>query len=103
MHALVNVCLFQPSYDSKLLYKCTSIIYYTTLISTGISQISDVSMAQDTPQYDRPDFFNAYLTLPRQQKGHDGAPEWPILRRMIGTVADQQVLDLGCGLGWFTR
>lgn len=60
-------------------------------------------MAQDVPQYDRPNFFTAYLTLPRQQKGHDGAPEWPTLRDMIETVTDQQVLDLGCGLGWFTR
>jgi SAM-dependent methyltransferase len=74
-----------------------------TLIRNHISQISDASMAQDIPQYDRPDFFNTYLTLPRQQKGHDSAPEWPTLRGMIGTVTDQQVLDLGCGLGWFAR
>ena len=62
-----------------------------------------IEMAQEIPLYDRPDFFDAYLTLPRQQKGHGGAPEWPVLRDMIGPVSNQHVLDLGCGLGWFTR
>lgn len=60
-------------------------------------------MTQEIPLYDRPDFFDAYLTLPRQQKGHDGAPEWPTLHEMIGAVNDQEILDLGCGLGWYTR
>jgi hypothetical protein len=37
--------------------------------------------------YDNPAFFANYLDLPRQQQGHDGAPEWPILMAMVGTVA----------------
>lgn len=60
-------------------------------------------MADETPLYDRPDFFTNYLTLPRQQKGHDGAAEWPTLREMVADVKNQRVLDLGCGLGWFAR
>lgn len=60
-------------------------------------------MAESQPLYDRLDFFNGYLTLPRSQKGLDGAPEWPTLRDMVGNVRDQQVLDIGCGLGWFSR
>lgn len=60
-------------------------------------------MTDEQPLYDREDFFNAYLTLPRSQKGLDGAPEWPALRSMIGPVTDQNVVDLGCGLGWFAR
>ncbi|KAF2250930.1 methyltransferase type 11 [Trematosphaeria pertusa] len=60
-------------------------------------------MAQSIPLYDRPDFFANYLGLPRQQFGHDGAPEWPTLREMVGEVRNQKVLDLACGLGWFAR
>lgn len=57
----------------------------------------------DTPIYDRPSIFENYLQLPRQQKGLDGAPEWPIMRTMIGDLKERRVLDLGCGLGWFAR
>jgi len=64
-----------------------------------ISPCTVVTMAL----YDDSDFFTNYLTLPRQQQGHGGAPEWPILRSMVGSVTSQKVLDLGCGLGWFAR
>jgi SAM-dependent methyltransferase len=60
-------------------------------------------MADAQPIYDRPSFFSNYLELPRSQKGLDGAPEWSTLREMVGPLADQSVLDLGCGLGWFSR
>ncbi|KAJ4305761.1 hypothetical protein N0V90_001293 [Kalmusia sp. IMI 367209] len=60
-------------------------------------------MAQDIPIYDDTAFLANYLTLPRQQQGHDGAPEWPILRTMVSSVRGHKVLDLGCGLGWFAR
>lgn len=60
-------------------------------------------MAQSTPIYDDSTFFKNYLDLPRQQHGLDGAPEWPILRSMVGPVQGDKVLDLGCGLGWFSR
>ena len=60
-------------------------------------------MADSTPLYDRPSFFDNYVQLPRQQKGLDGAPEWPIMRAMVGPLADKRVLDLGCGEGKLLR
>ncbi|KAF2182108.1 S-adenosyl-L-methionine-dependent methyltransferase [Zopfia rhizophila CBS 207.26] len=60
-------------------------------------------MVDNQALYDRPNFFQAYLTLPRSQNGLEGAPEWPTLREMVGNITDQRVLDLGCGLGWFSR
>ncbi|KAF2451888.1 ubiquinone/menaquinone biosynthesis methylase-like protein [Karstenula rhodostoma CBS 690.94] len=60
-------------------------------------------MSKDTAIYDNPTFLANYLDLPRQQQGHDGAPEWPILMAMVGTVREERVLDLGCGLGWFAH
>lgn len=59
--------------------------------------------------YDDPSFFTAYGTLPRSEHGLAGAPEWPVLRDMIihekktADVQGQNVLDLGCGYGWFAR
>jgi SAM-dependent methyltransferase len=53
--------------------------------------------------YDREDFFQEYLKLPRSQEGLTGALEWPILRELVGDVSNNSVLDLGCGFGWFCR
>jgi SAM-dependent methyltransferase len=53
--------------------------------------------------YDDPAFFTNYVQLPRQQKGLLGAPEWPALRAMLGSVQGKDVLDLGCGMGWVCR
>lgn len=58
-------------------------------------------MAQNI--YDDPDFLAGYVRLDRQVHGLDGAPEWPTLQSMILDVADQRVVDLGCGFGWFSR
>jgi SAM-dependent methyltransferase len=58
-------------------------------------------MAQNI--YDDAEFFAGYCTLPRSRDGLDGAPEWPVLRDMLGSVADARVLDLGCGFGAFAR
>ncbi|QPC78045.1 hypothetical protein HYE68_008797 [Fusarium pseudograminearum] len=33
----------------------------------------------------------------------DGAPEWPRLRSLIPKLKGLDVLDLGCGFGWFAR
>jgi ubiquinone/menaquinone biosynthesis C-methylase UbiE len=33
----------------------------------------------------------------------DGAPEWPALRALLPDLAGRNVLDLGCGFGWFCR
>ena len=58
-------------------------------------------MAQNI--YDDPAFFEAYAQLPRSLQGLDAAPEWPALRAMLPPLAGLRVLDLGCGLGWFSR
>jgi SAM-dependent methyltransferase len=58
-------------------------------------------MAQNV--YNFPAFFAAYATLRRSQEGLAGAPEWPDLQSMVGSVAGDKVLDLGCGYGWFCR
>lgn len=53
--------------------------------------------------YDDPDFLAGYATLDRQVRGLDGAAEWPELRSMIPDIGGKQVVDLGCGFGWFSR
>ncbi|OAG09399.1 uncharacterized protein CC84DRAFT_1083079, partial [Paraphaeosphaeria sporulosa] len=52
---------------------------------------------------DNPRFLATCLDLPRQQQRHDGAPEGPTLKAMVGTVGDERVVYLGCGLRWFAR
>ncbi|MBB6099692.1 SAM-dependent methyltransferase [Deinobacterium chartae] len=53
--------------------------------------------------YDRPDFFEGYRQLERSRRGLEGAPEWPALRALLPAVHGLDVLDLGCGFGWFCR
>ncbi len=53
--------------------------------------------------YDDPAFFAGYATLPRSIHGLEGAPEWPALRALLPPLAGLEVLDLGCGHGWFCR
>ncbi|MRS14980.1 methyltransferase domain-containing protein [Enterobacteriaceae bacterium RIT691] len=53
--------------------------------------------------YDNPQFFAGYATLDRSVKGLDGAPEWPALRALLPELKGKQVIDLGCGYGWFCR
>lgn len=53
--------------------------------------------------YDRPEFFDRYSELSRSVYGLDGAPEWPAIRAMLPDLTGKQVVDLGCGFGWFTR
>jgi SAM-dependent methyltransferase len=36
-------------------------------------------------------------------EGLDGAPEWPALRALLPDLRGLDVLDLGCGFGWFCR
>lgn len=58
-------------------------------------------MAQNI--YDREEFFAGYSTLPRSREGLAGAPEWPALRALLPALRGADVLDLGCGFGWFCR
>ena len=53
--------------------------------------------------YDENEFFEGYSRLPRSRDGLDGAPEWPSLRAMLPDLHGRNVLDLGCGFGWFCR
>ncbi len=53
--------------------------------------------------YDDEDFFAGYGTLPRSIEGLAAAPEWPSLRAMLPDVAGLDIVDLGCGFGWFCR
>jgi SAM-dependent methyltransferase len=53
--------------------------------------------------YDDEQFFEGYSRLPRSVEGLDGAPEWPALRARLPDLRGADVLDLGCGFGWFCR
>ena len=53
--------------------------------------------------YDTPDFFEGYSRLARSVHGLEGAPEWPALRTLVADVKGCDVVDLGCGFGWFCR
>ena len=53
--------------------------------------------------YDDPDFLAGYSALERQVSGLAGAAEWPALRLLLPGVAGRDVVDLGCGFGWFSR
>lgn len=53
--------------------------------------------------YDDAEFFAGYSRLRRSVEGLDGAPEWPALRSLLPDLRGRNVLDLGCGFGWFCR
>jgi SAM-dependent methyltransferase len=53
--------------------------------------------------YDDGEFFAEYSRLRRSVEGLDGAPEWPALRALLPDLRGRNVLDLGCGFGWFCR
>jgi ubiquinone/menaquinone biosynthesis C-methylase UbiE len=53
--------------------------------------------------YDDEEFFAGYSRLRRSVEGLDGAPEWPALRALLPDLRGRNVVDLGCGFGWFCR
>jgi SAM-dependent methyltransferase len=53
--------------------------------------------------YDNDEFFAGYSRLPRSLGGLDDAPEWPSLRALLPDLRGRNVVDLGCGFGWFCR
>ncbi|SHG85795.1 Methyltransferase domain-containing protein [Kaistia soli DSM 19436] len=58
-------------------------------------------MAQNI--YDQSAFFEGYSKLSRSVEGLDGATEWPAMRAMLPPLAGLDIVDLGCGYGWFCR
>ncbi|MFO2465785.1 class I SAM-dependent methyltransferase [Pseudomonas sp. 15FMM2] len=53
--------------------------------------------------YDTPDFFEGYSQMARSVEGLNGAPEWPALQALLPPMSGLNVVDLGCGYGWFSR
>jgi len=53
--------------------------------------------------YDDPGFFAGYSQLGRSVHGLAGAAEWPALRALLPALHGLDVVDLGCGFGWFCR
>jgi ubiquinone/menaquinone biosynthesis C-methylase UbiE len=53
--------------------------------------------------YDDEEFFAGYSRLRRSVEGLDGAPEWPALQALLPDLRGRNILDLGCGFGWFCR
>ncbi|KOR89648.1 class I SAM-dependent methyltransferase [Paenibacillus solani] len=53
--------------------------------------------------YDNDEFFQGYSQLSRSIHGLDGAPEWATLQSLLPDLREADVLDLGCGFGWFSR
>ena len=58
-------------------------------------------MAQNI--YDNKDFFYGYSQLDRSISGLSGAPEWPSIVKILPNMENLNVIDLGCGYGWFCR
>jgi 2-polyprenyl-3-methyl-5-hydroxy-6-metoxy-1,4-benzoquinol methylase len=53
--------------------------------------------------YDDPAFFAGYTQIPRSRSGLGVVFEWPAFQRLLPSLQDKRVLDLGCGLGYFAR
>ncbi|SCB17563.1 class I SAM-dependent methyltransferase [Rhizobium lusitanum] len=53
--------------------------------------------------YDDPGFFEGYSRLQRSVDGLAGAAEWPAIRALLPDLHGLDVVDLGCGFGWFCR
>ncbi|MBV9203094.1 MAG: class I SAM-dependent methyltransferase [Alphaproteobacteria bacterium] len=53
--------------------------------------------------YDNPEFFAGYSRLDRSVEGLEGAAEWPALKALLPDMRGLEVVDLGCGFGWFCR
>lgn len=53
--------------------------------------------------YDKKEFFDVYSELARSKKGLSGAPEWSSIVQILPKMENINVIDLGCGYGWFCR
>jgi SAM-dependent methyltransferase len=63
--------------------------------------MASAGMAQNI--YDQAEFFEAYSGLRRSTDGLDGAAEWPAVRALLPDMRGLNLVDLGCGFGWFCR
>ncbi|KAL4931682.1 class I SAM-dependent methyltransferase [Aspergillus undulatus] len=57
------------------------------------------------PLYDNPTFYKSYHTqAPTSVTEHQTRhTEWHYMISLVGSVVDKNVLDLGCGYGWFSK
>ncbi|GGI65226.1 class I SAM-dependent methyltransferase [Enterococcus alcedinis] len=53
--------------------------------------------------YNNPTFFEQYAQMSRSKLGLAGAGEWDNLQKILPSLTDKKVLDLGCGYGWHAR
>ena len=72
-------------------------------VRRGTAEAGVVPGAMTQNIYDNEEFFEGYSRLGRSVEGLDGAAEWPVLRALLPDLRGLDVLDLGCGFGWFCR
>lgn len=54
-------------------------------------------------KYDNINFFNQYKQMPRSVEGLKAAGEWHVFEKMLPSLENKSVLDLGCGFGWHCK
>jgi SAM-dependent methyltransferase len=79
-------------------FRTMPITYFRTM---PITAEPGTNLAQNI--YDTPDFFDGYSRLHRSVHGLDGAPEWSSILAVLPDIQGADIVDLGCGFGWFAR
>ncbi|WP_212004066.1 bifunctional 2-polyprenyl-6-hydroxyphenol methylase/3-demethylubiquinol 3-O-methyltransferase UbiG [Chitinophaga sp. HK235] len=54
-------------------------------------------------KYDDPGFFANYSRMLRSVEGLSAAGEWEAFSKLLPSLQNKRVLDLGCGFGWHCR
>ncbi|MEG0668440.1 MAG: methyltransferase domain-containing protein [Clostridium sp.] len=54
-------------------------------------------------KYDNMEFFNQYKQMARSVDGLKSAGEWHVFEKMLPSLENKNILDLGCGFGWHCR
>nr|WP_153365871.1 class I SAM-dependent methyltransferase [Rhizobium sp. ICMP 5592] len=70
---------------------------------TGVGGIEPWEASVTQNIYDDPAFFQGYSKLQRSIDGLAGAAEWPSMRALLPDLRGLDIVDLGCGFGWFCR
>ncbi len=73
------------------------------IVDTGWPIGRDYANKMTQNIYDHPAFFEAYSKLGRSVDGLAGAAEWSALMALLPDMRELNVVDLGCGYGWFCR